>query len=734
MKLSNITTRSAALARWCRALAALALGATGAAHAQATLPVNGGEIVTTLSGPNDLGDVVVELINTTNPVGQGAPLGGACDAAWSPNRFWNAGAGTNEWTYQNLGQVYGVTLDGATNPNIYVTAFSFYGFGTIASVPANGPGGDGAIYRLDGTTGAICVLANLPNSGAALGNITYRLSSNTLYVSNFEDGLVYKIPLGANVNAPVCPYVPSTGGYITWDHGVNGRPSEGLLPIPDTGQPGATQLGRRIWGLAVKPNENRLYYGVWWDDAGNANAAEQNEVWSVALAANGDFVPGSAVREVQLPNYTFGGYSSPPAGLNFKNSGELLVGERSVLSAHDSRLLEYTGATGAWVAAPMNKYLVGRWSTNTNCSGGVAPDCDGNVWTTGDALVLVAGGCSLNPAIYGLQRINNSGNTADVPVTLNSYLIDSDNSTLSSSDKQQIGSVAIRNICPPPCPTLNTVALNCVWDNNPNTNTLSYTFTFTNTTNLPVQYLTFGVNGPVTPNSWVFPNAVLPGQTSPPVTVTLNIPAGQTQFCFNVTFLTPEGNTCCLTRHCLDVPDCDCLQLRETLVRCTPGVPGSATLTFNMQNLGNVPFNELYLFPQPPGSPVVITPNAFSFPNVVPGAFTGLLNVNITGAQPGPLCIRFTVHLNGEECCSEVICFNIPDCRIGTGPCDPIDFNNDGLFPDTQDIDDFLAVFAGGPCSNDPNCNDIDFNNDGLFPDTLDIDSLLSVFSGGPCP
>ncbi len=68
------------------------------------------------------------------------------------------------------------------------------------------------------------------------------------------------------------------------------------------------------------------------------------------------------------------------------------------------------------------------------------------------------------------------------------------------------------------------------------------------------------------------------------------------------------------------------------------------------------------------------------------------------------------------------------------GPvCDSTDFNNDGLFPDTADIDDFLSVFSGGPCSNDPNCNDVDFNNDGLYPDTADIDSLLSVFSGGPC-
>ncbi|MFO0830282.1 MAG: hypothetical protein U0637_00430 [Phycisphaerales bacterium] len=67
------------------------------------------------------------------------------------------------------------------------------------------------------------------------------------------------------------------------------------------------------------------------------------------------------------------------------------------------------------------------------------------------------------------------------------------------------------------------------------------------------------------------------------------------------------------------------------------------------------------------------------------------------------------------------------------GPvCDNIDFNGDGLFPDTADIDDFLSVFSGGSCSTGT-CNDIDYNNDGLFPDTADIDSLLSVFSGGPC-
>jgi len=64
--------------------------------------------------------------------------------------------------------------------------------------------------------------------------------------------------------------------------------------------------------------------------------------------------------------------------------------------------------------------------------------------------------------------------------------------------------------------------------------------------------------------------------------------------------------------------------------------------------------------------------------------------------------------------------------------CDSIDFNNDGLFPDNQDLEDFLGVFGGGPCSTG-DCADIDFNNDGLFPDNADLEAFFSVFGGGPC-
>jgi hypothetical protein len=67
--------------------------------------------------------------------------------------------------------------------------------------------------------------------------------------------------------------------------------------------------------------------------------------------------------------------------------------------------------------------------------------------------------------------------------------------------------------------------------------------------------------------------------------------------------------------------------------------------------------------------------------------------------------------------------------------CDTIDFNRDTLTPDSGDLDDFIAVLAGGPgaCSNAPNCGDVDFNNDGLFPDSTDLDAFVSRLGGGPC-
>jgi hypothetical protein len=89
---------------------------------------------------------------------------------------------------------------------------------------------------------------------------------------------------------------------------------------------------------------------------------------------------------------------------------------------------------------------------------------------------------------------------------------------------------------------------------------------------------------------------------------------------------------------------------------------------------------------------------------------------------------------NGTNNASILLSFNLgfepSDPCIST--CDSIDFNADGLFPDDNDLVDFLVVLAGGECSTGT-CNDIDFNNDGLFPDDNDLLAFLRVLAGGSC-
>jgi hypothetical protein len=64
--------------------------------------------------------------------------------------------------------------------------------------------------------------------------------------------------------------------------------------------------------------------------------------------------------------------------------------------------------------------------------------------------------------------------------------------------------------------------------------------------------------------------------------------------------------------------------------------------------------------------------------------------------------------------------------------CDSTDFNGDLVFPDNQDIVDFIDVFGGGACPTGT-CGDIDFNNDGVFPDNADLVKFIDVFAGGAC-
>jgi hypothetical protein len=65
--------------------------------------------------------------------------------------------------------------------------------------------------------------------------------------------------------------------------------------------------------------------------------------------------------------------------------------------------------------------------------------------------------------------------------------------------------------------------------------------------------------------------------------------------------------------------------------------------------------------------------------------------------------------------------------------CDFIDFNNNDVFPEEQDVIDFISVFAGAACPQGSVCNDIDFNNNNVFPEDQDVIDFLHVLAGGSC-
>ncbi len=65
--------------------------------------------------------------------------------------------------------------------------------------------------------------------------------------------------------------------------------------------------------------------------------------------------------------------------------------------------------------------------------------------------------------------------------------------------------------------------------------------------------------------------------------------------------------------------------------------------------------------------------------------------------------------------------------------CDGIDFNRNGVFPEDQDVTDYLTVLAGGPCPYAGTC-DLDFNNNCVFPEDADVIAFFDVLAGASCP
>ncbi len=111
-----------------------------------------------------------------------------------------------------------------------------------------------------------------------------------------------------------------------------------------------------------------------------------------------------------------------------------------------------------------------------------------------------------------------------------------------------------------------------------------------------------------------------------------------------------------------------------------------------------------------------------------PSAATSTLT--LTNVQPGDAGSYDCIVTNA---CGSVTS-NVATLTLLDSCCDSIDFNNNDVFPEDQDVIDFFEVLAGGDCSPGNTCSDIDFNNNGVFPEDQDVIDFFNVLAGGTCP
>jgi hypothetical protein len=324
----------------------------------------------------------------------------------------------NPVTAREVGQVFGVVLDDASPPNIYLSATSAFGLhfapGKTEWMPGlwGAGGGPGTIYRLDASNNyrprifANIALNNRANTGAALGNMAFDRTNKQIFVSDLETGMIHRIRASDGTDL---------GAY---DHGTQGRSKffnvassqqAALAPIAfnaasrarladcPTGferSPDCWNLapsGRRVWGVGVRrdpaTNQARLFYAVWSGPGFGATTwsalpedEKRNSVWSVRIAPDGSVDASDVRREFLLPDFFMqkedvarAGYSSPVSDITFSESSQrpiLLIAERGLarnlgLTAdqpfadpHAARALRYElDQSGRW--QPVGRYDVG---------------------------------------------------------------------------------------------------------------------------------------------------------------------------------------------------------------------------------------------------------------------------------------------------------------------------------------------------------------------------------------
>ena len=310
-----------------------------------------------------------------------------------------------------LGTLFGITTD--KTGNIYVCDFTTLTHGNGGPGPCagtntdgayqlgamfKGKGGSGAIYKIDANTGTTSVFATLPNPavfpvfnknnlncqtytdpygrslqyrggeannssklvGVGLGNICYDRDNDQLFVTNMENGKLYRLSMTGTILSTYDPFAD--------DDGLNG-----MAPI-----------GERVWGIGYY--QGKVYFGRQVQEIGTTTP---NEVWSVALNTTGDFAAAnSEVKEITVQFPTGGGgqtytgknggdgtswVANPITDIAFNSDGKMLMTSKTMMTdfcerAHFSYTYEYTPSSLGWGTPKL--YYTGDFGYKLNAAGG----------------------------------------------------------------------------------------------------------------------------------------------------------------------------------------------------------------------------------------------------------------------------------------------------------------------------------------------------------------------------
>lgn len=331
---------------------------------------------------------------------------------------------------KDVGQVFGVALDDAAQPNIYVAATSVFGLNIVKRgrdglperMKKGGPGagwmkgqfgldlqgGPGGIYKVDGRTGAVTLFANVtldgvPNPAPGIGNLAYDSAHKQLFVSDLYTGMIHRFDLDGK----------ELGVY---DHGVTGLTAAKLAPVPfnprnrpniasdrfDSEKPdtwGYAPAARRVWGLTV--HQGRLYYSV----------VSAPQIWSVGITRNGNFAADPR-WELDVPAQAG---PLPVSDIALSQKGAMILAQRALIAgAYDYSAFTRPGEPQVfrvWLKGPNDPPSPGRWKllpeeyaigfagNYRNTNGGVALGygygqddvlstnaCEFSLWTTGQNL------------------------------------------------------------------------------------------------------------------------------------------------------------------------------------------------------------------------------------------------------------------------------------------------------------------------------------------------------------